>query len=129
LRAVRALAPLCAVSTLVFAPVVAQGHEGNPNFRSELHPLPPALAGVTAEVLNFDDTLRVQNRSDSTLLIRGYDDEPYVRIEPDRSVWVNTRSPAHYLNDDRYGEGTVPESADSSAKPAWEQVDSSGEYA
>ena len=38
----------------------------------------------------------------------GYDDKPYARVLADRTVQVNTNSPAYYLNDDRFGNATAP---------------------
>ena len=38
-----------------------------------------------------------------TVLIRGYEGEPYLRFAPD-GVFRNEASPATYLNDDRYGD-------------------------
>jgi hypothetical protein len=54
-------------------------------------------------------------------VILGYEGEPYLRFDED-GVWRNTRSPATYLNDDRYGAGVVPADADSDASPRWEHL-------
>lgn len=105
----------------------ALAHEGNPNFRSEIEGLEPAAPGVIVEVLNFDDSLRLENRGDETVLIEGYEGEPYARIKADGTVEVNTRSPAYFLNRDRYGESGVPETADPEAPPLWEQMDRTGQ--
>lgn len=106
----------------------AYAHQGDPNFRSELSGIEPSIAGLEAEVLNYDDSLELRNRSGQDVLVRGYDGEPYVRILADGTVQVNTRSPAYYLNDDRYAEVDVPPQADASAPPAWKTLDSSGIY-
>jgi hypothetical protein len=117
-----------AVSILALAPAAALAHEGNPNYRSEITGLEPAVDGVEVSVLNFDDSLRLRNTGDETVTVFGYDDEPYVRIAPDGTVEVNERSPAYYLNGDRFADAEVPASADPKAPPAWKEVGTSGEY-
>jgi LPXTG-motif cell wall-anchored protein len=109
-------------------PTTALAHEGNPNYRSEIEGVEPAAPGVTVEVLNFDDSLRLENRGGETVMVQGYEEEPYVRIKPDGTVEVNTRSPAYFLNRDRYAESSVPESADPEAPPVWEEVDRTGQF-
>jgi hypothetical protein len=78
-------------------------------------------------VLQFGDELEMVNETATEILVPGYDDEPYLRIGPD-GVWRNARSPATYINLDRYGRTTLPEDADSRAKPAWEQVSTEPAY-
>jgi MYXO-CTERM domain-containing protein len=107
----------------------AYAHEGDPRFRSELSGIEPRAEGLEVEVLNYDDSLELRNRSGEDVLVRGYDDEPYVRILADGTVQVNTRSPAYYLNDDRYAEVDVPPEADAAAPPQWKTLDTSGIYA
>jgi hypothetical protein len=117
-----------AVSGL-FAPV-AGAHQGNPNFRSQVRAIRPAVGGIDVQVLNFDDSLELHNDSGRTVIVRGYRGEPYVRIAADGTVAVNHNSPSYYLNDDRFAEGvTVPASATPTAAPDWQQVDKTGRYA
>ncbi len=106
----------------------ALAHQGNPNFRSELDGVVPPIDGLEVEVVNYDDSLELRNETGETVIVHGYEDEPYIRIEPDGQVSLNTRSPAYYLNDDRYGEVEVPPRADPKAEPEWEAVDGSGQY-
>ena len=96
----------------VLAPV-AVAHQGNPNFRSEVRDIAPALDGVQATVVNYDDSIELRNRSGRTVVVEGYRGEPYVRIAADGTVSVNRRSPTYYLNDDRFAEGVeVPAGRD-----------------
>jgi hypothetical protein len=106
----------------------ALAHQGNINFRSELDGIVPSESGVDVQVLNYDDSLQLQNNSDKTVVVDGYQHEPYVRIDPDGTVEVNHDSPAYYLNDDRYGNTAVPASATAGAKPDWVLVDKTGQY-
>jgi hypothetical protein len=87
----------------------------------------PELPGVTVRVLQFGDELELVNGTATEMLVPGYDDEPYLRIGPD-GVWRNARSPATYINLDRFGRTTLPEEADAHAEPRWEQVSTEPAY-
>ncbi len=126
-RALAAVATACAL--LSAPPAVALAHEGNSDYRSEVSGIEPATPGIEVQMLNFDDSLLLTNGSDSMVVIEGYEGEPYLRISPDGLVEANTRSPAYYLNDDRYANVEVPENADPKADPAWKEVGTSGQYA
>lgn len=106
----------------------APAHEGNPNFRSEIEGINPSADGLSVEVVNFDDSLRLTNRSGETVVVEGYDGEPYLRILGDGTVQVNTTSPSYYLNRDRFAQVEVPPRADADAPPTWETVDESSQY-
>lgn len=113
---------------VAFAASPALAHQGNVNYESVLDGISPATPGVEVEVINYDDSLQLRNESDEAVIVDGYEDEPYVRIDPDGTVEVNRNSPALYLNDDRYGDAPVPDSADADAPPDWELVDKTGQY-
>jgi hypothetical protein len=117
-----ALAALCAV-----APTAA-AHEGNPNYRSQVRSVSPPVAGLDARVLNFDDRIELTYDGDQQLVVAGYRGEPYLRFEPDGRVQANTRSPAGYLNEDRFAQAEVPERANPRAAPAWRTVARNGRY-
>jgi hypothetical protein len=109
-----------------FAPA-ASAHQGNPDFRSELDGLQPPAPGVSFEVLNYDADMQLKDQG-HTVVIHGYQGEPYARIQPDGTVQVNQRSPATYLNEDRYAETPVPASADPKAPPQWKTVGEAGTF-
>jgi LPXTG-motif cell wall-anchored protein len=88
----------------------------------------PAAEGLDVQVLNFDDRLELRNRSDRTVTVLGYREEPYARLLPDGTVQVNRRSPSTYLNEDRFAEVELPASADAKAAPEWETLDRSGRF-
>jgi hypothetical protein len=117
-----------ALVALLATAAAATAHEGNPNFRSTINGLSPAAPGINVQVLNLDDRLELVNRGDQTVVVEGYDNEPYARVQPDGTVEVNRRSPAAYLNDDRFAQVDVPASADAEAPPRWETIDRTGRF-
>jgi hypothetical protein len=118
-------AALCALC--VTAPI-AVAHEGNPNYRSEVREIAPALPGLDARVLNYDDRIQLTYRGERPLVVAGYRDEPYLRFLPDGRVQINRRSPAAYLNEDRFAQVEVPGRADHRAAPDWRPVAENGRY-
>ena len=120
----RALALGVAVALL--AASAAQAHQGNPNYRSVVDSITPAVKGLTLHVLNYDDRFELTNHSGRTVTVQGYDREPYARVLADGTVGVNERSPAYYLNDDRFADVKVPARADPEAPPQWSVVDKTG---
>jgi len=123
-RAVVAGAALLAL--LAAAP--ASAHQGNPNYRSVINGVTPAVPGLRLQVLNFDDRLQLDNRTGKTVVVRGYQNEPYLRVLSDGTVQVNHNSPAFYLNNDRTSTGKVPANAKPNATPDWQVVDRTGSY-
>ena len=85
----------------------ALAHQGNPNFRPQIRGLTPPLDGIEVQVVNYDDSLELDNHSGKTVIVEGYRGEPYVRIAADGTVAVNHRSTSYYLDDDRYAEGAA----------------------
>ena len=57
----RALALAVAVVLLAASPAAA--HQGNPNYRSVVDSITPAVKGVTLHVLNYDDRFELTNHS------------------------------------------------------------------
>jgi hypothetical protein len=111
----------------VIAPI-AGAHEGNPNYRSQVRAIEPAVNGLEAQVLNYDDRIELRNGTGDTVTIEGYRGEPYLRFLPDGTVELNRRSPAAALNEDRFAKVEVPASADPEAAPDWEVVARNGRY-
>jgi hypothetical protein len=123
----RLVVALSALFALTCAPT-ALAHQGNPNYRSVIDRVSPKIPGVRLQVLNLDDRLELQNTSGKTVLVRGYQNEPYARVLGDGTVEVNHNSPAFYLNGDRTSTGTVPASASPRATPDWQIVDRAGRF-
>jgi hypothetical protein len=101
------------------APAGAPAHGGNPNYRSEFRSVRPAVPGLHVEVLNYDDRLLLINRTGKTVLVRGYEREPYARLKGDGTVEVNRNSPSFYLNQERYGGTQVSPTAGPRKPPDW----------
>jgi hypothetical protein len=120
------VAGVVVASAALVAP--AHAHEGNPNFRSDVTSVEPQVPGLEVEVINFDDSLLLRNETDETVEVEGYEGEPYVRIQPDGTVEINQDSPTFYLNQDRFADAPVPESADETAPPDWRVANESGQY-
>jgi hypothetical protein len=119
---------VAAAAALLAGAPVALAHEGSPNFLSQINEVTPAADGIDVEVLNRDDRLLLINGGRSTVLIEGYEGEPYARLEPDGTVAVNTDSRAYYINEERDGKVAVPEGVDSKGAPRWEQIARNGRF-
>lgn len=118
---------LAALAAVVVAPTAFAHGGGNPGFLSTVTALRPPVTGLRVTVLDWDDRLRLENESGRTIVIEGYEGEPYLRFAAD-GVYRNTRSPAVYLNESRYGEVELPSAADPDAPPEWEKVAGGSTY-
>jgi hypothetical protein len=126
----RPLAVVAALSGLlaIAVPTAALAHQGNPNMESVVRAVRPSVHGISLQVLSRDDRFQLTNRSTTTVVVQGYDREPYARLTPDGTVAVNHNSPAYYLNTDRYGAVTVPKTASAKATPDWHVLDRTGVF-
>jgi hypothetical protein len=97
------------------------------NYRSNITQVVPSVPGLDLEVLEFADRLLLTNHTGKTVVVYGYQDEPYARVTPTGTVEVNTSSPAYYLNQNFYGDVNVPASASPTAKPHWTVIDRTGQ--
>ncbi len=124
----RTLAYAAAVVALLIGAPVALAHQGNPNYRSVITQVAPAVKGVDVSVLNFDDRLLMHNTSGKDVTIFDYQDppNPYAQLLADGTVQVNTNSEAYYLNEDRLGETSVPKGLGS--EPKWKQLSRSSRF-
>jgi hypothetical protein len=125
---IRPRAIAAALLVVLAAAPAALAHQGNPNYLSRVDAISPPTDGVTVEVLSRDDRLLLHNTSGEDVVVEGYNEEPYARVRADGTVEVNTRSPAYYLNDDRFADVDVPEGIDGSGAPQWKQVGDTGRF-
>jgi hypothetical protein len=120
-------AGICSMFVLALTAVPAAAHE-TPKYESVYTGLKPAEPGLNVQVLGFDNQYELIDRTGKMVVIYGYQGEPYGRVLPDGTVQVNTRSPAYYLNQDRFGTTPVPKSASAKAAPAWKYEDKTGRF-
>lgn len=123
-----AVAVLAAAAVLVSAANPAWAHKADPHYLTRVDAIAPALPGVKVIVINRSDRLQLTNRSGRDVTIEGYQGEPYARVLADGTVQQNTRSPATYLNEDRYARVVVPKLADAHAAPVWKTLDKTGRF-
>lgn len=98
------------------------------NYRSYITGVAPHAPGLSVQVLEFADRLQLTNRTGRTVIIYGYEGEPYARVGGDGTVEVNTRAPAYYLNQSFYAQVTVPPSASAHDTPRWSVLDRTGQF-
>ncbi|HUR48396.1 MAG TPA: hypothetical protein VMY88_02555 [Acidimicrobiales bacterium] len=99
-----------------------QGVEST-NYRTRITGMTPRRDGLIIRVVEAGSRLELINRTDEDVVIFGYQDEPYLRIDAAGGVFANVRSPATYINADRSGSRQPPPDADPSAPPEWERID------
>jgi hypothetical protein len=117
----RAALTLLAVGALIGVPG-ASAHLGGPKgYKSTVLGLSPPERGISARMLGGDDRMLLHNDSGKVLIIKGYNGEPYLRFSPD-GVYENDRSPALYLNQNRFANIQVPPVASAKAQPQWEKM-------
>jgi hypothetical protein len=119
-----------AVTLLVLLPSPAGAKDESypANYKTEVRALKPPVSGLVLEATGGDRFLRLTNGSGKTVVVNGYDDDPYLRFEPNKVVEVNVHSPSKYVNEDRFGTLQPPASAIPGAKPKWKVVSTNGTY-
>ena len=128
-RVLAAAALYALVAGITATPAFA--HAGNPDYESLVRGITPQIPGFSVAVLNGDDRLEVENSGRRTVTIYGYNrspKDPYIRLSPGGKIEVNLRSPAYYLNQERFSGAHVPDSADPKAPPQWKVVERTGRY-
>jgi hypothetical protein len=102
---------------------------GPTDFRTEIVSVEPDPSTIALSIEGGDSFVRIVVDRGTEVTVYGYDDEPYIRIDPDGTVFENLRSAATYLNDVRYGTADVPGDVDPEAEPDWQEVAEGGEWA
>jgi hypothetical protein len=96
---------------------------------SNVSSVEPNVLGMFAIVVGGDARLRLSNYSGKTIVIRGYQGEPYLRFDK-TGVFQNMRSPATYRNRLRFpASAALPAIVDPSAAPRWKRVARGATYA
>ncbi|HEY7582190.1 MAG TPA: hypothetical protein VIB78_01040 [Acidimicrobiia bacterium] len=99
------------------------------NYRSEVTEIDPPTSEFSASIVGGDSFLQISVPEGTEVEVLGYQEEPYVRVDPAGTVWANRMSPAFYLNDDRYGQITIPHGVSPESPPDWVSVGVGGRYA
>ena len=97
------------------------------HYRSDITTIEPSVPGVNLQVLEFADRLLLTNHSGQTVTVTATRGKLLRTGAGKRHVQINTRSPAYYLNQNFYGEVTVPPSASPTATPQWTVLDRTGQ--
>jgi hypothetical protein len=136
--ALTTLSPACALAGGTQSTSLPSSNQesGNPindqgssyNYRSNITTVTPSIPGLGLQVLEFADRLLLDNHTGRTVTVYGYEGEPYARVLANGTVEVNTHSPAYYLNQNFYGQVTVPPQASAHATPHWTVIDRTGEF-
>ena len=115
-----------ALVTLLAPPSIASAK--NADLVSELRGTRPAVSGLEIKVAGGDRFLSLRNDTGRQVVVKGYEDEPYLRFLPTRVVEENTRSPSKYANEDRYALTPLPPQANSEAAPKWRAISRNGSH-
>jgi hypothetical protein len=118
---------LAGAALLLLMPVAARAK----NYETTLRAIQPEVPGLQVATEGGDSYLVVTNKTGKTVIVTGYDGEPYLRFRASGDVEANAHSPAKYLNEIRFGTPesvTIPRSALTGTKPKWEQVSNDGSY-
>ncbi len=98
------------------------------DYRTTVVAINPPTESIDVEVVGGDAFLQLTADPGTSVLVLGYQDEPYLRFRADGVVLENQRSPTTYLNESRYGT-SAPPGADPTLPPDWVPVGSGGRYA
>ena len=99
------------------------------NVSSQVTAITPPTPAVSAEIVGGHAFLRIHVRPGTTVVVQGYEGEPYLRIAADGTVAESTRSTATYLNRTLSGHVDIPPTVDKNAPPEWHTVATGGSYA
>jgi hypothetical protein len=113
------VASLAALAALA-APAAAQAHSGSlvvaVDYRVTIHSVP---SGLEARVIDGDRKLELAADPTLTVLVLGYEGEPFLRLGPS-GVQVNDRAPTAWS--DRLARGSAGPALGRQARPAWRLV-------
>lgn len=125
------IAGCIAITALLTSAQPAAAHGGSDadltsDYRTRIAEVPD-IDGLDARAVGLDGTIELTWAGAGTLVVAGYEGEPYLRFD-ETGVAVNVRSPAAYLNQDRYADIEIPAFADPSAEPDWQPASTDSAY-
>jgi hypothetical protein len=97
------------------------GAPASSDWRVDVQGISPHADGVSLRAIDAGVRLELTVSGPATVIVSGYQNEPYLRIGPD-GVFENRRSPATYLNSSMTG-APVPDDADPEREPDWQRTD------
>jgi hypothetical protein len=118
-----------ATTLLAAAPAAHADAAGPTDYRTDIVSIEPAGAPILIEMIGGDAFLSLEQLEPVEVVVLGYQGEPYLRFDPDGTVYENRRSPAVWLNQERYGNEEPPSFASADARPEWFEVATNGRYA
>jgi hypothetical protein len=93
------------------------------DYRTTITRIAPAEQGLSATIVDVGGSVQLTWTGPGVLIVKGYQGEPYLRFDP-QGIERNTRSPATYLNQNRYANVILPATADAQATPEWQRISS-----
>ena len=91
------------------------------DYVSALRSVVPATSRFSVRVVEAGSRLELTWRSGGSIIVEGYDAEPYLRLTS-AGVEENLRSTATYANRTRAGSQLIPDDADPAAPPKWSRI-------
>lgn len=122
-------AVLAAAAVVAAAPAAVADAAGPTDYRTDIVSVEPSNAPILVEMIGGDAFLSLEQLEPVEIIVLGYQAEPYLRFDPDGTVYENRRSPAVWLNQERYGNEEPPAFASADARPEWFEVATNGRYA
>jgi len=119
---------LVAASIVSAAPAALADAAGPTDYRTDIVSIEPGNAAIHVEMIGGDAFLSLTQLEPVEVIVLGYQAEPYLRFDPDGTVYENRRSPAVWLNQERYGNEEPPAFARADARPEWFEVAANGTY-
>jgi hypothetical protein len=122
MKRVVAFVALAALSLIGPGALAASAHGADEsNYKSVVTSITPSTTAFTVRTIELGSRLELTVARGHSVLVKGYDGEPYLRIGDD-GVYENFHSPSHWVNRDRYGRVALPPEANSDLPPEWVRV-------
>jgi hypothetical protein len=124
--AARAVVLAGALVVTLASPASAHGTAQVPatDYDVQVRSITPDVAGLRVRSVDDGNRVELDNDTEAEVLVLGYDNEPYLRVEPE-GVWRNRRSPATYWNRQQNQQvitSAPPTGYDASKPPVWERI-------
>ncbi|MSY13666.1 MAG: hypothetical protein F2934_02030 [Actinobacteria bacterium] len=94
---------------------------GFSNYETNILSVAPDTPGIEVSTFGVDGGITLVNRSLLEVVVLGYNNEPYLRLDP-TGTYANLNSPATYVNGRRDANVPVPDEVTSSTTPNWYQL-------